>query len=256
MSKKAGNILLLALIFILGLGAAPMTVASPKSEALPNQASTCSSTLVSTQLCNDISKSACTGRAQKPLQKQIAGAVAIANPKDNNNPVKTEIVIQTLEPTVTASEETHDAQTPDIIGVTPDDTPLDSNLIFNMINEYRVSLGLSVFEKENSVCSLATVRANEIIDEIAGRAGYLHSGLYNRGLDYWIWENAKYGSNEAGTVAWWKASPVHHQSIVGDFKYSCVACNGTYCVQLFTSFSPKNATPEPETLQEADLVKN
>src|SRR5690606_10413952 len=108
--------------------------------------------------------------------------------------------------------------------------------IFNMINEYRATLGLIPFEQEESVCSLANIRAHEIIDEISGRAGYLHSGLYNRDLSYWIWENAKYGSNEAGTVAWWKNSSVHRQSIVGDFKYSCVRCNGTYCVQLFTSF--------------------
>lgn len=114
---------------------------------------------------------------------------------------------------------------------------LDSEKIFGMVNDYRIKVGLTPFEEENSVCSLAQVRATEISDEISN--GSLHSGLYNRPLPYWIWENAKYGSNEEGTVAWWLASRVHRQSIVGDYKFSCVKCAGTYCSQLFTSFAPK-----------------
>ncbi len=118
-----------------------------------------------------------------------------------------------------------------------DSAVLDSDKIFNLVNEYRASQGLAAFQKEDSVCSLAQTRSNEIPGEI--QSGVLHSGLYNRNLPYWIWENAKIGTNEEGTVAWWLASPIHHQSIVGDYKYSCVRCTGSSCSQLFTSFVPK-----------------
>ncbi len=114
---------------------------------------------------------------------------------------------------------------------------LDSDKIFNLVNDYRVSQNLAPFEKNDEVCTLAQTRSTEIPAEI--KNGTLHSGLYNRPLPYWIWENAKYGSNEEGTVAWWLASPLHHKSIVGDYKYSCVKCTGSYCSQLFTSFIPK-----------------
>jgi len=118
-----------------------------------------------------------------------------------------------------------------------DSANLDSEGIFNSVNQYRISLGLAPFEQETSVCELAQARSSEIIAETQN--GTLHMGLYNRGLPYWIWENAKYGSDEEGTVTWWKSSPLHHQSIVGDYKYSCVKCTGSYCAQLFTSFAPK-----------------
>lgn len=119
----------------------------------------------------------------------------------------------------------------------PDNAVLDSGKIFDEVNQYRASIGLSSFEKDNSVCELARVRTLEIPSEI--RTGTLHSGLYKRNLPYWVWENAKYGSNEDGTVAWWLASPIHHESIVGNYKYSCVVCTGSYCSELFTSFVPK-----------------
>jgi uncharacterized protein YkwD len=119
----------------------------------------------------------------------------------------------------------------------PADAVLDTGKIFGLVNQYRASLGLPPFEQVEKVCELAQTRSSEIIAEIGN--GTLHSGLYNRPLPYWIFENAKYGSNEEGTVAWWLASPIHHHSIVSDYKYSCVRCTGSYCTQLFTSFSPK-----------------
>jgi uncharacterized protein YkwD len=119
-----------------------------------------------------------------------------------------------------------------------DGANLNPDVIFDMINAHRAAIRKAPFQKEPSLCSLAKTRSTELHDELFVKGG-LHSGLYNRNLPYWITENAKYGSNEAGTVQWWLNSPIHRSAIEGDSVYSCGACVGTQCSQLFTSFTPK-----------------
>lgn len=114
----------------------------------------------------------------------------------------------------------------------------NSDAIFEMINAHRAKIGKPSFLKDGALCTLATTRSLELHNELFVTGG-LHSGLYNRNLPYWITENAKYGSNEAGTVQWWLNSPVHRSAIEGNYTYSCGACNGTQCAQLFTSYTPK-----------------
>lgn len=134
--------------------------------------------------------------------------------------------------------------------VPADSANLDSDTILNLINAHRASIGKAAFQKEEALCSLAKVRSAELQGELFEGKGYLHSGLYNRNLPYWITENAKWGSNEAGTVRWWLNSPIHRRAIEGDYIYSCGACQGSKCSQLFTSYTPKNGissntTPAP-----------
>jgi len=122
----------------------------------------------------------------------------------------------------------------------PADGPdLNTTLIHDLVNAHRASIGKQAFQTEAALCQLAKVRSQELQGELFEGKGYLHSGLYNRQLPYWITENAKYGSNEAGTVRWWLNSPIHRSAIEGDYTYSCAACTGTKCAQLFTSYTPK-----------------
>jgi uncharacterized protein YkwD len=153
-------------------------------------------------------------------------------------------------PTIEHVQETQITPSPTMTALqneyAPRDAILNQDKIFDLVNQYRASRGLAPFEREDSVCELAQTRSSEIIAEVQN--GTLHSGLYNRPLPYWIFENAKYGSNEEGTVAWWLASSVHHRSIISDYKYSCVRCTGSYCTQLFTSFSPKQTAISEQAL--------
>lgn len=119
-----------------------------------------------------------------------------------------------------------------------DGASLDSNLIFSLINQHRTQIGKPAFQKDPALCELAKTRSYELHDELFVNHN-LHSGLYNRNLPYWITENAKWGSNEAVTVDWWLHSPIHRAAIEGNHVYSCGACNGTQCSQLFTSYTPK-----------------
>lgn len=143
--------------------------------------------------------------------------------------------VSSPKPTNPQSEPTQ-IPTPSI-NISSASATLDADKIFELVNQYRASHNLPPFELNDAVCELAKNRSMELGIEIAKAT--IHAGLYARNLPYWIWENAKAGSNEEETVAWWLASPIHRQSIVGDYKYSCVKCQGTNCSQLFTSFSPK-----------------
>jgi len=226
---KAGRILLLLAVFFTVTGASNTTFA----QDYPSYPGTCSSSLVSTATCANNGVQVCLKPTPElPMEVQSA-VITLAPEAPNSTPTQTPTTPQpTINPTTTP------APMPALRGqMASDAAALDSDKIFSLINQYRESQGLTPFEKNDDVCSLAQTRSTEIPAEINN--GTLHSGLYNRGLPYWIWENAKYGSNEDGTVAWWLASPLHHKSIVGDYKYSCVKCTGSYCSELFTSFSPK-----------------
>lgn len=130
----------------------------------------------------------------------------------------------------------------------------NSDAIFEMINAHRAKIGKAAFIKDSGLCSLAATRSLELHGELFEGKGYLHSGLYNRNLPYWITENAKYGSNETGTVQWWLNSPIHRRAIEGDYTYSCGACNGTQCSQLFTSYTPKGNSTISKSTQSQPLA--
>ncbi len=229
--SKAGRIMLFAIAIFAIAGAKNTTYAktvTAKTSANVSDGSVCSSPLVSTAICNDFNKQSCIALTPtKQPKKEVQSAVIIATPES--------------QPTVTQSSQTNPTVLPTMPPLQDQyasgSAVLDSNKIFDLINQFRSSIGLTPFEKDDKVCELAQTRSTEIPAEINN--GTLHSGLYNRNLPYWIWENAKYGSNEQGTVAWWLASPIHHQSIVGNYKYSCVKCTGSYCSELFTSYEPK-----------------
>lgn len=224
--SKAGNILLLVMAIFSIAGAMHKTEAA-NTKKNTEDLSSCSASRVSTKLCEEILNQSCIAspESQETL-KQVQGSVIVAEPQSQTLQTSTTInpvVLPTMQPLAPESLQ--------------NDAPLNSDLIFDLTNQFRASIGLAPFEKDDKVCELASARSNELAGEITN--GVIHSGLYNRNLPYWIFENAKVGSNEQGTVAWWLASPIHKSSIVADYKFSCVKCTGTYCSQLFTSFSPK-----------------
>ncbi len=231
---QAGRILLLIMALVALIGAVTTTYAAgftnrTNSLVVPN-VNKCSSSLTSWAFCPNDDVNFCL-KPIPELPKEIQSAV-ITIPPQNPNSTSTPALSPSASPTVSPTSMPQlESQ------MASGSATLDSDKIFNLINEYRKFRGLAPFEKDDKVCSLAATRSIEIPAEI--RNGRLHAGLYNRALPYWIFENAKYGSNEDGTVAWWLASPIHHESIVGDYKYSCVKCTGSYCSELFTSFESK-----------------
>lgn len=214
--SKAGRIVLLACVLFSLAGTKETYAKNPRFKDFSSNVSSCSSVLVSTDMCTELASHACL-TSVKNTEKQIQAAVVVTKPKETKNIIE-------------AAKEPEAAQE-NIKTETAQDDP---EIIFELANKYRQSLSLPVFEKDDKLCSLAVTRSTELAVELSN--GVLHSGLYNRNLPYWVWENAKVGTNEEETVKWWIGSPIHNSSLVGDYKYSCVACSGSYCSELFTSF--------------------
>ncbi len=171
-----------------------------------------------------------------PTQTPLSGA----SPTVTLTPTKTPILTQTQ----TQEEIKHKPTTPTSkpnpksSSIAPPSQSLNANLIFVLINTYRKNKGLLPFEKNNQLCALAASRGPELYNEIFG-TGYVHEGLYNRNLPYWITENMAHYSSEEHMVNWWLGSFVHKAAIEGNYTYSCGVCFGNSCAQLFTNFSPK-----------------
>lgn len=251
--SKAGKMVLLVGVFLASLGAAPQINAQEKL-ALTGTGTAPSSrncSLLESYLITD--SSICVEKKTK--QSELVEKAA-ANPADENPATVSYTVEPTyfIEPTPTttaeATETASPTPTPDFQLQTPKDllpaegATLDDNLIFSLINDHRTQMGLPAFQKDDALCSLARTRSTELHGELFEGKGALHSGLYNRNLPYWITEDAKWGSNEAGTVKWWLNSPIHRRAIEGTYTYSCGACTGSQCSQLFTSYTPKVAVPK------------
>lgn len=115
---------------------------------------------------------------------------------------------------------------------------LNADTIFTLVNTQRSANGLPSLQKNNTVCSIANQRAPQVYDEIF-TTGKLDSGLKAMNLSYWLTENIINDSSEQDAVDWWMADSSHRQVILGNYKYSCVACSGFNCAQIFTSLVPK-----------------
>ena len=109
--------------------------------------------------------------------------------------------------------------------------------LFNMVNTYRASQGLPAFQQDAKTCSLAQERAPEVAGEVA--SGNMHAGLEAMNLPYWNTENIISMNSDQAAFNWWINDPIHHQAIVGNFTYSCVACSGNSCAEEFTSYQSK-----------------
>jgi uncharacterized protein YkwD len=174
-------------------------------------------------------KAAATASAQTTIEFSYSTEPTYYVPP---TPTPKQAQIETITPTPNIETRAPENNVP------ADSANLNSDLIFTLINQHRVEIGKIPFQKDDELCRLAQTRSVELHDELFVN-GNLHSGLYNRNLPYWITENAKWGSNEAGTVQWWLNSPIHRAAIEGDYTYSCGACTGSQCSQLFTSYTPK-----------------
>lgn len=119
---------------------------------------------------------------------------------------------------------------------------LNPDILFEIVNNYRASVGKPGFIKDAPVCSIAESRRPELYNEIHV-TGVLHAGFYAKNHPYWATENMIYERTEARAFNWWMNSPIHRSAIEGNHTHACVACEGNICVQIFTSYTPKYVPP-------------
>lgn len=121
---------------------------------------------------------------------------------------------------------------PTIQEPTPTPINLDAEKLFEIIQSWRTSENLQPYVKDERLCEIARTRVTE--DEPQDN----HAGLYKRyrNLPYLISENTTIALNEQGALNLWLDSPPHAKALREKYQYSCVACKGNYCSQIFSNF--------------------
>lgn len=174
-----------------------------------------------------------------PLPTQTIIPTSTPVPTVTPLPTDTPSPIPTFTPKPTQTPQP--PATPTMVPYTPIPTiphSLNSETIFQLINTYRETIHQPAYQKNEYLCKLAEDRIPELPDEVSGKR-YIHQGLYDRNLPYWITENMSYYPSEQAIFNWWLQSSLHRRAIEGNYQYSCGACNGTICIQLFTNFTPR-----------------
>ena len=116
---------------------------------------------------------------------------------------------------------------------------LNSDLLFDMINNHRASIGLPAYQKDERLCTIARDRGPDLYNEIFVN-GNMHAGFYKLNLPYWATENMISLGSEQASFNWWMNSSIHRRAIESSaHTHSCGACYGNSCAQIFTAFQPK-----------------
>lgn len=162
--------------------------------------------------------------------------------------VSPDVIIGPIQPqTVQQPKSTISPSPSPLVSSTPALTPIpassnvplsgNSQRLFDMVNDYRKTKGLPIFEKDEKICALTEKRAPQVNDELS--SGNLHKGFKELNLPYWASENiAAYLSIEEN-LHFWLSDYIHKKAIESDAKFSCVSCSGFSCSQIFTSFLQK-----------------
>lgn len=243
---KAGK-LVLSLVFLL-------LIAAPKSNAQSLEKISLATAQEKANICDSplrpyviLQSNNCPLTEQRQIQSflkvqstkveefSVGHSISEATYTPTPAPVKIveEIKIATASPTVIVSE-----QNVANAGNNP-------NVVLDLVNAHRASIGKSAFITNGELCSLAQTRSTELASEM--QRGVLHSGLYNRNLGYWITENAKTGGDENETLRWWLNSSIHRSQIQSDYVNACVGCTGRNCALVFTNYTPKGNTTTAST---------
>jgi uncharacterized protein YkwD len=119
----------------------------------------------------------------------------------------------------------------------PVSTSSNADLLFQMTNDYRAKMGKPAFEKEERLCKIAEQRAPDVKPELA--SGTLHKGFKELNLPYWATENIAAYQTMEENFKFLSTDFIHRKAIESDAKYSCTACVGTSCSQIFSSFLSK-----------------
>ncbi len=155
-----------------------------------------------------------------------------AQPTSESSVLKMPSPTPTIAPTATPTPKRAVAMV-----AAPTGGDLDAEALFAMSNAHRANLGLAPFAKDERLCQLARERAPEVVPEVNG--GYMHKGLYDRNIGYWITENIVTMGSIEEAFGWWSNHGIHKAALEGAFTHSCVSCSGIACAQEFSNFQPK-----------------
>ena len=109
---------------------------------------------------------------------------------------------------------------------------LDSDKLWLLIQNWRMSQNLQTYIKDQNLCDIAKIRLQEI------EIDFSHNGFLNMNLPFKEGaENLIVGyTSEEESLLMWLNSPSHLEDLKYPYTYSCVATNDYYAVQVFANF--------------------
>lgn len=116
--------------------------------------------------------------------------------------------------------------------------PLDEDILWDLIQEWRVENGHKAYVRDSRLCEIAEKRVKEI------QSDYSHDSFekadYSKLPDGKIAENISlWTAGEENTLNGWLDSPSHREALEKPYRSSCVVTGGEYgqsAVQVFASF--------------------
>lgn len=112
---------------------------------------------------------------------------------------------------------------------------LDSEILWSLIQTWRIENGLHAYIKNQELCKIAIDRSDDEFDYNNPHKGFIEK--YHKG-SYSISENLTGATSEKDALNRWLNSPLHRQALEKDFRFSCTATYKDLAVQIFSNLSP------------------
>jgi uncharacterized protein YkwD len=109
----------------------------------------------------------------------------------------------------------------------------DSDSLFALIQRWRVDNGYAEYTEHEELCSIAATRAVDNANDTYDHQGFLEK---YKDYPYLLSENITKAFSEEEALKAWLDSPAHRKALETNYKYSCVKCYGTSCIQIFSNF--------------------
>ena len=114
-----------------------------------------------------------------------------------------------------------------------------ANILWDLVNNWRIESKLRPFKRDNRLCILAKIRVKEILSDF-GHDGFNKKFMGNTFKNDGYWKYSKLGENLAKFVTdedvilnMWLNSASHAANLKDNYLYSCIECESGYCVQMF-----------------------
>jgi len=115
---------------------------------------------------------------------------------------------------------------------TPTPVFLNAEKLMKQVNDWRVTQGLHQYLISDQLCEIA----NKRIPEIRQAYGHDKFAIDYKHFPYKISENLMQGGiDEKQTLDAWLGSKPHKETLMKDYKFTCIATDGTNVVQIFSS---------------------
>lgn len=106
---------------------------------------------------------------------------------------------------------------------------LNSEKLFRIVNQWRTEKNKTRYIKSESLCVIAEERAHQITTDFS-------HDLFTK-IEYpsTLSENIVMTVSEEAALYQWEGSKPHREALERPYKYSCIATEGSYAVQIFSN---------------------